>query len=86
MIDHPSNYISIFAYEDNNKIIFSIVFVINLICSLIFNEIIILKFCELEYYTKKYIKDRAIIDVSALLLDEDALERDNELSININDN
>ena len=48
-----------FLYETNNIIIFLVFFFINLIFSLIFNEIIILKFCKLEYYTKKYIKARA---------------------------
>ena len=54
----------------------------NLICSLIFNEIIILKFCKLEYYTKKYIKIRATMDVSAIFLDEDSKEHENESLIN----
>ena len=70
MIDYPSNYITEFIYEPNNIIIFSIIFVINLICSLIFNEIIILKFCNLEYNTKKYIKDRAQLDVNSLLIED----------------
>ena len=82
MIDYPSNYITEFIYEPNNIIIFSIIFVINLICSLIFNEIIILKFCKLEYYTKKYIKIRATMDVSAIFLDEDSKEHENESLIN----
>ena len=68
-----------FIYKTNNIIIFSIVFFINLINSLIFNEIIILKFCKLEYYTEKYIRYRSNIDVSALFLDKDSEEEsDNE--------
>ena len=67
------------------KRIFSVVFFINLICSLIFNEIIILKFCNLEYYTKKYIKDRAKIDVSSLFMKDDLIDIENELT-DINDN
>jgi drug/metabolite transporter (DMT)-like permease len=63
-----------FQYKTNNIIIFSLVFFINLINSLIFNEIIILKFCNLEYYTENYIKTRSTIDVSALFLDGDKEE------------
>ena len=48
-------------------IIFSVIFFINLICSLIFNEIIILKFLKLEYYTKKYIEERAKSNVNSFL-------------------
>ena len=73
-----------FLFETNNIIIFSIVFFINLICSLIFNEIIILKFCKLEYYTKNYIKERAETDVDELLSAKDSLNSENE-PININD-
>ena len=81
--DKTNNYG--FLYEDINVIIFSVVFFINLICSLIFNEIIILKFCNLEYYTKKYIKDRAKIDVSSLFMKDDLIDIKNELT-DINDN
>ena len=81
--DKTNNYG--FLYEDINVIIFSVVFFINLICSLIFNEIIILKFCNLEYYTKKYIKDRAKIDVSSLFMKDDLIDIENELT-DINDN
>ena len=73
-----------FLFETNNIIIFIIVFFINLICSLIFNEIIILKFCKLEYYTKNYIKERAETDVDELLSAKDSLNSENE-PININD-
>lgn len=72
-------------FEKINISIFTIVFFINFICSLIFNEIIILKFCKLEYYTKKYIKDRAESDVDALILMQDSLSSENE-PININGN
>ena len=81
--DKTNNYG--FLYEDINVIIFSVVFFINLICSLIFNEIIILKLCNLEYYTKKYIKDRAKIDVSSLFMKDDLIDIKNELT-DINDN
>ena len=73
-----------FLYEKNNIIIFSIIFFINLICSLIFNEIIILTFCKLEHETKKYIKDRAEFDVNSLLK-LDSINIETEL-VSANDN
>ena len=72
-------------FETHNIVIFTIVFFINFICSLIFNQIIILKFCKLEYYTKKYIKDRAESDVDALIMAQDSLTSEGD-PININDN
>ena len=71
------------VFKKSNIIIFSVVFFINLICSLIFNEIIILKFCKLEYYTQKYIKDRAKTDVNISLVEHYSDENE---SSNINDN
>ena len=65
-------------------IIFSVIFFINLICSLIFNEIIILTFCKLEHETKKYIKDRAELDVNSLLK-LDSINIETEL-VSANDN
>ena len=67
-----------FIYSTINIIIFSFLFFINLICSLIFNEVIILKFCKLEIYTKKFIKKRSSSDVSSLFENDEAnnLERD----------
>mgnify|MGYP006916224431 CR=1 FL=1 len=56
-----------FLFTTHNIVIFTIVFFINFICSLIFNEIIILKFLKLEYYTKKYINVRAQSDANAFL-------------------
>ena len=74
-----------FLYETHNIVIFTIVFFINFICSLIFNEIIILKFCKLEYYTKKYIKNRAELDVDALITMQDSQTSESDPG-NINDN
>ncbi len=74
-----------FLYETHNIVIFTIVFFINFICSLIFNEIIILKFCKLEYYTKKYIKNRAELDVDALIIMQDSQTSESDPG-NINDN
>ena len=73
-----------FLFTTHNIVIFTIVFFINFICSLIFNEIIILKLFKLEYYTKKYIKFRAESDVNTLMV-QDSLNSDNDL-VNINDN
>ena len=57
--------------EDDNKIemiiTFTIIYLINVICSLIFNEIIILNIFNLEFYTKKYIKKREFLDSSLLI-------------------
>ena len=50
-----------------NRYIYPFIHLINLICSLIFNEIIILNFCGLDYYTKERIKEREIEDVKNLL-------------------
>ena len=74
-----------FLFTTHNIVIFTIVFFINFICSLIFNEIIILKLFKLEYYTKKYIKFRAESDVNTLMVTQDSLNSDNDL-VNINDN
>ena len=77
-----------FLFATHNIVIFTIVFFINFICSLIFNEIIILKLFKLEYYTKKYIKDRAESDVDNLLMLQDSLNSENDPvePVNINDN
>ena len=56
--------------DDDNLIIiivFTIIYLINIICSLIFNEIIILTIFNLEFYTKKYIKKREFLDSSLLI-------------------
>ena len=67
-----------FIYSTNNIIVFSIIFFINLICSLIFNEIIILKFFGLNYYTKKYIYKRGSIEVIETFNDNDSNSSDEE--------
>ena len=81
--DKTGNYD--FIYETNNMIVFSFVFLINLLCSLVFNEIIILKFYYFEYYTKKYIKKRARIDYSSLItIEESSNDSNNEIDSSIN--
>ena len=72
-----------FLFGTNNIAIFSIIFFINFICSLIFNEIIILKFCKLEYYTKKYIIERAESDASSSLIEDISSSSESEYE-NIN--
>ena len=59
---HIDNYF----FTTTNIIMFSIIFVINLICSLIFNEVLIVKFFGLHYYTDKYIKKREHIELTTL--------------------
>lgn len=45
-------------YSSVNCILFSICFILNIIFILIFNEVIILNFCKLDYNTNKRIKER----------------------------
>ena len=85
-----SQYISEFSYyiinaKDNNEdfystsniVIFSIAFVINFISSIIFNEVIILNFCNLDYNTRKRIEQRESNDI-ANMVNLNYLESDNE--------
>ena len=45
---------------------FPIIHIINLLCSLVFNEIIILNFCNLDYYTNIRIQERGNMDMKYL--------------------
>ena len=49
-------------YKISDIILYTIIYIINLIFFLIFNEIIILKFCGLNYNIKENIEERQIID------------------------
>ena len=69
-----------FLYSNINIAIFSVVFFINLICSLIFNEVIILKFCKFEYYTKKYIKKRADSESFSLFEANDLINSEKDIT------
>ena len=51
---------------DLNIYLYPIIHIINLICSLIFNEIIILNFCGLDYHTKVRINEREIEEANKL--------------------
>ena len=85
VFDKKITHIFDFIYSTNNIIIFSIVFLINLICSLIFNEIIILKFCGLEYYTEKYINKRGNIESMNIYNDITSNKSEEELQTIIGD-
>ena len=68
-------------YKTHNVVIFSIFAFINFCCCLVFNEVVILNFCGLDYNTKKRIQQRqrteSRLTVSAqILLETDA--NDNE--------
>ena len=49
-------------YSNINIIIFSKSFFINFCCCLIFNEVIILNFCKLDYNTRKRIQERSSLE------------------------
>ena len=50
--------------------VFSITYFIIICCIIIFNEIIILNFCGLDYNTKKWIKQREIKDIETITIFE----------------
>ena len=45
-------------YSTTNVIIFTIAYIINFFCCLVFNEVLILNFCKLDFNTKKRIQER----------------------------
>ena len=49
-------------YKFSDIILYTIIYIINFTFFLIFNEIIILKFCGLNYNIKENIEEREIID------------------------
>ena len=57
-------------YSAVNIAIFSIAFFINFFCCLVFNEVIILNFCGLDYNTKKRIEERVSKDFTESLSKE----------------
>ena len=66
-------YIRVIKQSEQHSIyiiVFSVIYVINFICSLIFNELFICKLCELHYYTEKYIKIREVIELSTIEKEE----------------
>ena len=70
-------------YSTNNIIIFSISFFINIFCCLIFNEVVIINLCRLDYNTAKRIKEREYRDASEIFNKEMDLN-DEETDNNIN--
>ena len=63
------------------------ILIINLICSLIFNEIIILKFCNLDYYTKIRILEREKNDSAKIVeLLDTSFSTDNRKSNSLSNN
>ena len=58
------------------------VLVINLICSLIFNEIIILKCCKCDYYTRIRIEEREKKEIKNVLELDDKDDNDDNDNIN----
>ena len=49
-------------YSTVNVIFFSIAYLINIFCTLVFNEVLILNFCKLDFNTKKRIEERMKAD------------------------
>ena len=77
----------LYDYSDNKKYwisanfylnfyMFPIIHIINFICSLIFNEIIILNFCNLDYYTIIRIQERERLESDNLLSLKQKAEED----------
>ena len=58
------NYFSGIKYESIYIIIYSIIYIINLFLFLVYDEIIILKFWDMDKYTKKMIERRESIDTN----------------------
>ena len=65
-------------YSTFNIIVFSITYFIIICCIIIFNEIIILNFCGLDYNTKKRIKQREIKDIETIAIIEITSNKDEE--------
>ena len=63
-------------YSSVNIIIFSIANFINIFCALVFNEVLILNFCKLDFNTKKRIEERMNTDEN--YIKEDGLTFESE--------
>ena len=79
----------IYDYSDNkeywikekfylNFYLFPVIHIINFICSLIFNEIIILNFCNVDYYTIKRIREREKLESDYLSSLKQKAEEDDD--------
>ena len=74
-------------YSTTNVVIFSICYFINFLCCLIFNEVVILNFCGLDYNTKKRINQRISKESNEIrnlhnLIEMDDSENDDENDAN----
>ena len=74
-------------YSTSNVVIFSICYFINFLCCLIFNEVVILNFCGLDYNTKKRINQRISKESNEIrnlhtLIEMDDSENDDENDAN----
>ena len=65
-------------YSPINITIFSISYFINFCCCLIFNEVVILNFCGMDYNTKKRIKERTKIDIRNTSIDINSIETEED--------
>ena len=65
-------------YSPINITIFSISYFINFCCCLIFNEVVILNFCGMDYNTKKRIKERTKIDIRNTSIDINSIESEED--------
>ena len=65
-------------YSTVNIVLFSIAYLINFLCCLIFNEVFILNFCGLDYNTNKRINERTRLEVKDAENDKNMLEMDND--------
>ena len=63
-------------YSTVNVIFFSIAYLINIFCTLVFNEVLILNFCKLDFNTKKRIEERMNTDEN--YIKEDGLTFESE--------
>ena len=68
-------------FSSINISIFTIAYLINFFCCLVFNEVIILNFWKLDYNTKKRIRERMNLDTQLLFNDGD----DDSNIMNFND-
>ena len=72
-------------FSISNIVIFSLCYVINFFCILVFNEVIILNFCNLGYNTRKKIQGRESIDFESLKLKNSSEFRENSSDFNAED-
>ena len=62
-----SDYFTTYKYQPVDVIIYSIVYATNILFCFVFNEIVIIKICNLDYNTNKNIKKREREDTLSTL-------------------